>query len=275
MTTTNNAKLNRVTFKQFVKNDSLFEVRVIGNRGMFTDENNNFLFNLNGYWFTVDFGLSFNRLWRSYGYLPTDINGCGITHGHSDHDQVNGVLGQTYWIFDETGHNPHRPDVFTTEEQYDWLRNKRMGPELDNQGLVVENYCNLQVAKNGEVEVNGYTIEFIDTTDLHVQGLQSYALQITHNETGKNILYSSDIKHLEKSGLKERINNDTVAIFQDTHATGDPVHAGFNEILAYYPEEKHTLLQLMHLTGDFAQHKEVIKEKGIHITEIGEWLSFK
>lgn len=187
---------------------------------------------------------------------------------HPDHAQITYVLQNTYWNFPKGVHTPHRPTIFVLPEQVEWVEGYTKHT-LGTQGMTLHDFANIIVVENNKAEIEGYTIEFIDTTGLHCVGMQSAGLVITHNESSKNLIYTSDIKNLKDSGFVEKCNTNTVAIYQDTHGTGDPVHAGVQDVLAYYPEEHHNSIFMMHLGGKYTNVSKM------HFTEKGKWVEFK
>lgn len=253
--------------------NNVFEMNMVGNKGMMSDSNNNAVINLGGECLLIDVGFTIKQALENALMDVMKINYLFITHPDPDHAQLV-LLGQlAHWQFPGGVHTPHKIKLLVLPEQLEWV-NDYTKHTLGTQGMTLADFFEVIVVENNRCEINGYQVDFIDTTSLHCEGMQSFGLVITHNETQKNMVYTSDIKKLERSEFKAFLNSKTLAIYQDTHATGDPVHAGFEEVLTYYPEQYHHLLRLMHLTGDFSVHENVMKTKGISLTQAGEWIVF-
>lgn len=224
--------------------------------------------------FAIDMGFTYLQAMHEAGIPLTNVKYGFITHLDSDHVMGLTAFAQgTYWTFTDKGHQPHRLQLFVMPELEKGIRSI-LAPVLEAQGLGIEDYIEIRLIENHSFTIENHTISVLDTSNLHCSELISFALQITDNSTGENIIYSSDIKNLEPSGLKEAINEHTLAIYQDVAFPINPVHAGFEEIVNYYPSTVHSLLQLMHLPVSIDAHRAEVKPWKAEFTEQGVWVSY-
>lgn len=258
------------------------EIIPLGVGGAFTERffHNNFIFKLGDVNLLVDAGTTLRYSLKTSGFAISDVDYILITHFHSDHSGgLEEFLQRCYFRFEEGKHTPHRPTLLMMESQIDQF-NELLSSGLYNQSLVLNDYCEVQVIKNlskqeNVINFNPFKIEMLDTSNLHVDGMHSFALKVTHTAKPMNILFTSDIKHLEKSYFLSKINHETRAIFHDFFLQKNPVHVNLEEILSYYPEKYHDRIYVMHYPDQIEDHRVEITSKGLHILEQGLPISLK
>jgi ribonuclease BN (tRNA processing enzyme) len=252
------------------------EIIPLGVGSAFTERffHNNYVFKLGNKNLLIDAGTTLRYSLKNSGFNILDINYILITHFHSDH--VGGLeefLQRCYFRLENGQHKPHRPTLIMMESQME-LFEHLLSSGLYNQGLTLNDYCNVQLVKNVSnqeslVEINQYKIELIDTSNLHIVGMHCFAFKISDVAENINMLFSSDIKKLEPSGIKEKIDHQTIAIFQDLQLPNNPVHADLDEIINYYPVNYHGMIYVMHYPDYIQDHSVRITSKGLHILEQG------
>lgn len=255
----------------------------LGVGGAFTERffHNNFIFKLSDFNLLVDAGTTLRYSLRDSGFSLNDVDYILITHFHSDHSGgLEEFLQRCYFRYEDGQHKPHRPTLLMMEsqiEQFDHL----LSSGLYNQNLSLTDYCNVEIVKNVSKQdyyielIKPFKIEMIDTSNLHVHGMHSFALKVTNLDTHSNIFFSSDIKHLEKSNFLLKIDNETRAIFHDLQLQKNLVHVDLEEIISYYPERYYDKIYVMHYPDYIQNYRVQIISKGLHIVEQGIPISFK
>lgn len=252
------------------------EIIPLGVGGAFTERffHNNYIFKLDDVNLLVDAGTTLRYSLKESEFNLSDIDYILITHFHSDHSGgLEEFLQRCYFRNEEGRHKPHRPTLLMMESQIDQF-NDLLSSGLYNQSLVLTDYCDVQVIKNVSdqdniIEINHYKIEMINTSNLHVAGMHSFAFQVMDTAKPMNILFTSDIKHLEKSNFLLKINHETIAIFHDLFFKKNLVHVSLEEIISYYPEIYHDKIYAMHYPDQIEDHSVQITSKGLHILEQG------
>ncbi len=253
----------------------------LGVGGAFTEKffHNNYLFQLGEKTLLVDAGTTLRYSLKAAGWSHEQVDYLFVTHFHSDHaGGVEEFLQRCYWRFEGREQRPYRPTLLMMESQ-EREYNCLLESGLKTDGLSLPDYCRIQVVpnrseKSAQVTIGNYVVEMIDTTHLHCRGMQSFALKVTELATGTNILFSSDIKRLEQSGIRERTDAHTVAIFQDVQFRENGVHASLEEVAAYYPSHLHERIYAMHVPDDVDAHMDRLEVHGMKLVKQGIPLSF-
>jgi ribonuclease BN (tRNA processing enzyme) len=254
----------------------------LGVGGAFTERfyHNNFIFELGNVNLLVDAGTTLRYSLNASGFALDDIDYILITHFHSDHSGgLEEFLQRCYFRFEKGEHKPHRPTLLMMESQMEQF-NHVLSSGLYNQNLTLTDYCNVQVIPNVSkqdfyIELESYRVEMINTSNLHVHGMHSFAFKVTDIDTNRNVFFTSDIKHLEKSNFLLKIDLETKAIFHDLQLQRNPVHVDLEEIISYYPESYYDKIYVMHYPDHINHHSAQITSKGLHIVEQGRPLIFK
>jgi hydroxyacylglutathione hydrolase len=245
------------------------KITPLGVGGAFSHKwfHNNYLFDLRGPTLLIDAGTTLRYSLKEAQLHYLDVNYIFITHFHFDHvGGLEELLQRCYWNFELGKHKPHRPVLLMMEQQVP-LFNQVLSPGLLTQGLRLTDYCHVEIIRNDRYTIGNYEVELVDTSNLHCEGMQGYAFKVTDRQSGSNLVFSSDIKRIEKSGLIDKLDSQTKAIFQDLQ--GDPVHCDLQQVLAYYPESCHSIIYAMHYSEDIERHRATYQSKGVHILEQG------
>lgn len=230
--------------------------------------NNNYLIEFENYKLLIDAGSSLKYGLQAADVSYGDIDYVFITHFHFDHaGGIEELLTNNYWTFKDGKHSPKLTKFIILEPQVSNYNNL-LSPGLSNQNMCYTDYMEtITLSNQSTLQIGSYEFEFIDTSDLHCLGMQSYGIHIKNRNTGANIIFTSDIQNLEKSSIRERINDYTVAIFQDVSFSYNPVHAFFDDILLYYPKKYYSLLYLMHYGDDIDKFLPIIKNYGMNVVQ--------
>ena len=246
----------------------------LGVGGAFTEKfyHNNFVFHLNGKRLLVDCGTTIRYALKESNLTYTDIDAIFITHFHSDH--VGGLeefLQRCYFRLVDGVHMPHRPVLIMLPSQVDLFK-RILDVGLCTDGLTLNDFCDVHIIEGNLTCLFGHHITFIETTNLHCDGMLSYALSIRSLTTGSNVLFSSDIKHLYQTPFLNFINEKTKAIFQDIqlfHAEKG-VHAELDEVVQFYPANVHSKIYAMHYSDTILDHESILLSLGLNIARQGE-----
>lgn len=255
------------------------EVLPIGVGGAFTEKfyHNNYVFGFSNSKLLVDAGTTLRYSLKKSYLKVTDITHIFITHFHSDH--VGGLeefLQRCYFRLENGVHTPHKPTLLVTDKQKDIYYNE-LSIGLKNNGLSLDDYCNVVVIP--QVDVDKYAInqedfylEVIDTSDLHCEDMLSYAIKITEYTSNKNIVFTSDIKHLQDSGIINLIDEYTHSIYQDIQFfhVEKGVHAEFSDILDYYPQSLYPKIYMMHYTDEISKYLNLLKRHNFKLVKQGK-----
>ncbi len=230
--------------------------------------NNNYIFEFEGKRLLIDGGTSLKYSLQAASMKHSDIDYAIITHFHFDHaGGIEELLTHNYWNFENGQHVPKLTKFIMLESQLPHYESL-LHSGLKNQGMTYVDYMQpIILTHENSIQIDSCQFTFIDTSNMHCAGMQSYALHITDMNTGTNIIFSSDIQDLINSGLKERINEQTAAIFQDVSFVPNPVHASFDEICAYYPKEYHSKVHLMHYGDDIEKFIPIASKYGMHVVK--------
>lgn len=232
---------------------------------------NNYIISISNTNILIDAGTTLRFSLEASPYTYTDIDYILLTHFHFDH--IGGLeefLQRRYWSTTDK-QNQKNQQIIIKECQLKQLESL-LSPGLCNQNLTLHDYCDIHTLSDEQSSLtieNTIEIKFIDTTNFHCEDMISFALQIYDLSKQQNILFSSDIKKLKNSNLKEQINQETVAIFQDVDLTYNPVHAHLTEVLSYYPDTCRPILYAMHYPdhapNTFSQYNLSFVQQGIPI----------
>jgi hydroxyacylglutathione hydrolase len=231
----------------------------LGTGEAFTERyyHNNYVIELDGKRLLIDAGTTLRYSLKSAGFSVRDIDYAVISHFHFDHvGGLEELITRRYWMKGESEENLK---VITHSKQKKRLQDL-LKPGLCNQGLILEDFCDFIVPpEESSLDIGPFQIQFIDTTNLHAPGMQSFAFKITDTSSSANILFSSDIKQLKDSKLLSYIDEKTGFIFQDTSFTANHVHATIQEVLDYYPAKLHSKIRGMHYSDDIESddHREI------------------
>lgn len=218
----------------------MIQITALGVGGAFTERfyHNNYVFDFGERVLLVDAGTTLRYSLKESEYNITDITDILITHLHSDH--IGGLeefAQRSFFI------HKHKPNLWIREDQYGEIKSVLQGLETD--GFTLLSYFNVCLF-DVSVGFNVYKtkIETIKTDDLHAVGMKSLAFKVT-GEKNKTVLFTSDIKRLQVSGIKEMLENDTI-IYQDYSKDENAVHTDIKDIKSYYDEQHLQNMYLMH-----------------------------
>lgn len=241
---------------------------------------NNFIFQFANVRLLVDAGTTLRYSLPALNLKPTDIHYITITNFHTDN--VGGLeefLQRCYWqhwrwVNGTT--KPYRPTLIMLESQ------KEMFEHIFMHGLYagemdLNTYCNVEVISEARFTTDHLMLEFINTAGLHFKGMPSQALKVTDQKSGRNVVYTSDIKNLSESGLRNHLDSNTAAIFQDLQLfhRENGVHAELEEVLSYYPKEYHSRIYGMHYGDNYEKYQDKIRSGGIQLAVQGQKLVFE
>ncbi|WP_025909320.1 MBL fold metallo-hydrolase [Priestia flexa] len=226
----------------------MIKVTALGVNGAFTKNyHNNFVFELGSRKLLVDAGTTLRNSLHGAGFKETDITDIFITHLHSDH--VGGLeefAQKCKWIYN------HKPNLWVRYDMIDELF-EVIEKGLCTDGLTIYDYFTVGILGSfkgtGEFNIESHRIKFIETDNMHCEGMTSTALKF-YDLNGYNVIYSSDIKNLKDSGLIDHVNDSTKGIFQDCSLVPNNVHSTVEEVIEYYGEGNKNKIYAMHYQDD-------------------------
>lgn len=237
------------------------KIKALGVNGAFTEHyHNNFVFELGNRKLLVDAGTTLRYSLHEAGYKETDITDVIITHLHSDH--VGGLeefAQRCKWIFN------HKPNLWIRGRMKDQFE-EVVGKGLFTDGLSLNDYFNVYTvgigARNG-FEIEDHLIELIKTDNLHAQGMLSMGLKV-NLPSGQNIIYTSDIAKHKEAEFKQKIDENTAALFHDVSIVENTVHSELTDVINHYEDVLETYrIYAMHYQDD-TNIKTLEKEYGIN-----------
>lgn len=247
----------------------------LGVGGAFTERfyHNNYVAEIGTKKLLIDAGTTLRESMKKAGYDYVDIDAVWISHLHFDHvGGLEELVLQRFWQLTDGKHTPMKTPIFVHKKVYPQLR-KLLSAALDNQGRKVEDFCEFTVVQDKDIiPFEGIELKLFDTTDSHAKGLVSSGLFI--KGAHGNILFPSDIFNLQKADLLRFVNEETLAIFQDTTFTFNGVHAQLKDVLAYFPKELHSLIYVMHYNDNIEDYLQEIELAGIQYVKERESITF-
>lgn len=241
----------------------------LGVGGGFTSRfyHNNYLFEEDNKKLLVDAGTTLRYSLRTAQVAVEDIDYLLITHLHFDHvGGLEELLMRRFWTSPK---KCRKIEIIIHTEQVIPLK-RLLEPSLCNQGLTLNDYCQLRIVKENEPLVAGpFQLNIINTSHLHVPDLPSIAFTIKGLSSKWNILFSGDIKNIWDSQFINFINEETKLIFQDICFKKNNVHASLQEVLSYYPPSIHDKICAMHYEDDIESYVEDIQNGNIQLVQQG------
>ena len=236
----------------------------LGVGGAFTARfyHNNYIAEIGSKKLLIDAGTTLRTSIKKAGYSYLDIDAVWISHLHSDHvGGLEELILQRYWHVKNGAHVPVKTHIIVHQVIYPLLRQLLFYP-LENGGHTIDDFCHFTVVNDEDVTpFEGLTLQIFNTSDAHIQGMASSALSL-QGPLG-NVLYTSDVKNLQKANLLRFVHDNTIAIFQDTSFTVNGAHAYVKDILAYYPLDVHAKIYAMHYNDNIEDFLLEIKRAGI------------
>lgn len=215
-------------------------VTALGTGGAFSIAmfHNNYILEFESTTLLVDAGTTLRYSLERSIHDYDDITDILITHFHSDH--IGGLeefAQRCKFIYN------HVPRLWVREDQNLDLIGLMHG--LDNGGLTIHDYFDIrQFDVDSGFHLDSTHIQTIRTDNMHSYGMKSLGFKI-NSGTGKSLLFTGDVKHLEYSRFNELADKDTY-IFQDYSSYANPVHASTEDIVNYYSLEQLDNMFLMH-----------------------------
>ncbi|SOC25701.1 beta-lactamase family protein [Ureibacillus xyleni] len=240
----------------------------LGVGGAFTKTNyhNNYILQLNETNLLVDAGTTLRNSITEANFSYTDIDFVFISHLHFDHvGGLEEMVMQRYWQFNASQHTPEKTKIIVHEKLLPALK-KLLSNGLENQDRTVDDFCSFITLSDGEVYTFGdYEFSLFNTTNAHVKDLLSSGFKLAWQEG--NILFTGDIKWMEQANILSRIDEKTVAIFQDISFTSNGVHATMEEVLQYYPTDLHVKIYGMHYNDNVEQFHHMLSDTKITLVK--------
>ena len=224
---------------------------------------NNFLFDFDGESLLVDCGTSLRFSLHEAGIQYEDLENVLITHCHYDH--VGGL--------EELVTRRSKQGLATTIYLIEELQDDVLSVLAPGFGYAaIERFCRFVLLSPGEPDaLNGYKIELLPTTNLHIEGMISTGLRITQPD-GSQIIYTSDIKKLTESRFRSAVTRQTKLILQDVSFSKNNVHSTFDEVLAYYPKEVHQHIVAMHYDDNIEDYRSKIENSPLRLAKQHHWI---
>ncbi|MCP1143193.1 MBL fold metallo-hydrolase [Lysinibacillus endophyticus] len=240
----------------------------LGVGGAFTKSNfhNNYILQLNKTNLLIDAGTTLRNSITEANFSYTDIDFVYISHLHFDHvGGLEEMIMQRYWQFKNGQHSPQKTKIIVHENLLLPLK-KLLCNGLENQDHTIEDFCSFITLSNGEVyKIEDYEFSLFDTTNAHVKGMPSSGFKLSWQEG--NIVFTGDIKWMDQVNILNKIDINTVAIFQDISFTSNGVHASIQEVLNYYPTTLHGKLYGMHYNDNIEQFNDMLSQTNITLVK--------
>ncbi|WP_058301756.1 MBL fold metallo-hydrolase [Gorillibacterium timonense] len=224
-------------------------LRMLGTGGAFANhfDNNNALFEENGFTLLVDCGITAPRALHEMGVDLGKIDAILISHLHTDH--VGGLEELTFRMKFQLG---KRPRLIVPEELEApiWEHTLRGGLEYPEAGVTkLTDYYEVTVLKNrvpAEL-APGFTIEALPTR--HIPGKPSYSLVIQDK-----LFYSADMV-FDRALLEEMVYGRSCRYLLHECQFTPPgiVHTTLEELLTL-PQEMQKAIYLMHYEDDIESY---------------------
>jgi hydroxyacylglutathione hydrolase len=258
----------------------MLKITPLGVGGAFTQKfyHNNYVFDFvgTGRKLLVDAGTTLRYSLPEAGFELTDITDIFITHLHSDHfGGIEEFLQKCYWRFIDGVHTPHKPKLWIPHTLFYNVKESLVNGLKTNIGTKFEDYFEtiVQITPRTHVEIApGFTFYTIDTTGLHIRGMNSYAFRLIRNEDQMDLVFTGDIGWVQSSDIHPyHTDYTTRMIFQDCqfYSSDDSVHTSFEQILNYYPKMLHDKIYLMHYGDDINDHVKKVYDNGLNIVRQG------
>lgn len=251
------------------------KISPLGVGGAFTKAfyHNNYIMHLDEKLLLIDCGTTLRFSLNEAGYEYRDIDYVYISHLHFDHvGGLEELVLQRHWNFENGKLNPKRTRIILHEKLLSSLISL-LSHGLHNDGKTVTDYCDFITLKDGEWwNIGQFSITIFDTSNCHVDDMISSGFKIRWNN--QNIVYTSDIKKLQEGNILNYVDDDTIAIFQDISFIQNDVHATFDEVLNYYPQQFHNKIYCMHYNDNIDQFESKIKEANLKLVKMRQPIEF-
>ncbi|AZV43543.1 hypothetical protein BAOM_2934 [Peribacillus asahii] len=250
----------------------MIKIKPLGVNGAFTKYyHNNYVFELGDRNLLVDAGTTLRYSLPEAEYKESDITDIIITHLHSDH--VGGLeefAQRCKWI-----HN-HKPNLWlrgSMKEEFEEV----VGKGLFTDGLTLNDYFNVYTCGIGYLnsfKIGNYTVELIQTDNLHAQGMKSFGIKVHDEELHNNVIFTSDIAKHENAQFRNLINPETVALFHDVSIIPNAVHSYLEDVVEFYKDDIDlNKMYGMHYQDD-ADLDHLKQIYGINFVEKGKVIEF-
>lgn len=217
----------------------------------------------------IDCGTTLRYSLKEAGYEYKDIDYVYISHLHFDHvGGLEEMILQRYWNFENGKLHRLKTHIIIHENLLPSLISL-LTHSLQNDGKRVTDYCHFIALKEEEpFRIGKYRFSTFDTTNWHVEGMISSGFKLCWDN--RNVVYTSDIKHLKEADILKQVDDETVSIFQDVSFVQNGAHATIDEVLNYYPKNLHNKIYGMHYNDHIDQFEKKIKEAKFQLVKMGK-----